>query len=182
MLRGLAAAVRVVAHAIRVRRQRKRRAAALFCQARFRAYICESRGICHASTIILIIEQTREAHARALKRMVDARFAMHRLEAKRREAERLVAMYDTAPRKRASHPKYDMASSQRTVKPTGVEQTAARVGTSEGQRAQWHVPRANAPFRTRIRSGYPMLKRSESRSRLACAPTPPKGGVNLFHL
>ena len=44
MLRGLAAAVRVVAHAIRVRRQR-RRAAALFCQARFRAYICESRGM-----------------------------------------------------------------------------------------------------------------------------------------
>lgn len=186
MLRGLAAAVRVVAHAIRVRRQRKRRAAALFCQARFRAYICESRGICHASTIILIIEQTREAHARALKRMVDARFAMHRLEAKRREAERLVAMYDTAPRKRASHPKYDMALVlQRTVKSNPVSRANSRPGSAhpkdsgpksaraEGERT---IPHAQV----RLRRNLSMLKRSESfvRGLLSSSSTQlPKGGA-----
>ena len=56
MLLRLARAANLVAKVIRRRRRRARRRAALCVQARLRAYICHTRGICSFNTIMLIIK------------------------------------------------------------------------------------------------------------------------------
>ena len=70
MLMALAKAVSLVARVMRRRRRRKRRRAALLVQARFRAYICATRGICGFNTMLRLIICVRQAHQRALKRCV----------------------------------------------------------------------------------------------------------------
>ena len=122
MLRALAGAVRIVARAVRSFQRRKRRKAALFVQCRFRAFICHTRGIAHGDTVIHIILCCREAHLRALCRMVHARFAMHRLEQKRREAERLVARY--APGRKSLNSKYDVPMVRRAQALKAAEASA----------------------------------------------------------
>ena len=68
MLIALAKAVSLVARVMRRRRRRARRRAALLVQARFRAFICYSRGICSFKTMLRLIICVRQAHQRALKR------------------------------------------------------------------------------------------------------------------
>ena len=93
MLRELAAAVRVITKVARRKRRRTIRRATLLVQARVRAWLCWTRGICRFNTLLVIIDGLRAAHLRCLKRQVDQHFAMLALEHKRAEAEQLVVRH-----------------------------------------------------------------------------------------
>ena len=82
-------------------------------------------------------------------------------------------MYDTAPRKRASHPKYDMALVlQRTVKSNPVSSKfAARVGTSEGQRLQVSTCRGRTHHSAR--TGPPPAQSFDAQAKRELRSRPP---------
>ena len=66
MLRELAAAVRVITKVARRKRRRTIRRATLLVQARVRAWLCWTRGICRFNTLLVIIDGLRAAHLDAV--------------------------------------------------------------------------------------------------------------------
>lgn len=115
MLQRSVWAQKVIAHGVRNFRRRRRRNAALILQAHARAAMVHRLGICHYRTLLLIIEGTRTGYMRCLNRMVAKRFALFRLEQKRREAAELVAKYDA--RRRARGQSLSSSAVHETSKP-----------------------------------------------------------------
>jgi hypothetical protein len=168
VLRYYAGAVRIISRLIRRRRRRKRLRAALLLQARIRAYLCSSRGICSFGTVLLIIRCTRTAHLRAMTRLVNRRHflrttqdAMAQLEEKRREAEKLVDKFELRKthqeayevRRGEAHGSHDAAE------PTpGRFRRGASILGSRGQRfAMGLLPVHSLPKASAISSRIPMM-------------------------
>lgn len=149
MLMKLAKAARVVSRGMRAWANRRYRKAALCVQAHLRSYVCQSRGICRASTILLIIYGTRASHVRAMARLYQARETYRQLLAAKRAAERTLTRAET--RKRAAEEAKAAKASRRGRRAgRASKESADGVGGGSSDKAATASAAARPPGRFRL--------------------------------